>query len=120
MRILSIFFSLILLSYSKVLGSRRHRQPATEGEIHALLVAGSNGWYNYRHQADVGHAYHTLKRHGLADENIIVMMYDDIAHNKQNPYPGKMYNRPHGDDIYKGLKIDYKVTTFQISFFLCK
>jgi len=23
----------------------------------AVLVAGSNGYYNYRHQADVAHAY---------------------------------------------------------------
>ncbi|PIO76231.1 peptidase C13 family protein [Teladorsagia circumcincta] len=109
MRILLLFFSLVLLSFTTVLSLRHHRQPAAEGEIHALLVAGSNGWYNYRHQADVGHAYHTLKRHGLADENIIVMMYDDIAKNQQNPYPGKMFNKPHGDDVYKGLKIDYKV-----------
>lgn len=28
----------------------RYRQPVAEGEIHALIVAGSNGWYNYRHQ----------------------------------------------------------------------
>ncbi len=28
------------------------------GKIWALLVAGSSGWYNYRHQADVCHAYH--------------------------------------------------------------
>ncbi|XGW02898.1 hypothetical protein V3C99_014714 [Haemonchus contortus] len=108
MRVLFLLFSLALLSSSKILSTRHHRHPSAEGEIHALLVAGSNGWYNYRHQADVGHAYHTLKRHGLAEDNIIVMMYDDIAHNKQNPYPGKMFNRPHGDNVYEGLKIDYK------------
>ncbi|KAK5979036.1 Hemoglobinase-type cysteine proteinase [Trichostrongylus colubriformis] len=108
MKILSLLFSLVLLSFSRVVSSRHHRQPAAQGEIHALLVAGSNGWYNYRHQADVGHAYHTLKRHGLADENIIVMMYDDVANNKQNPYPGKLFNRPHGENVYEGLKIDYK------------
>ncbi|PIO59850.1 peptidase C13 family protein, partial [Teladorsagia circumcincta] len=115
MRILLLFFSLVLLSFTTVLSLRHHRQPAAEGEIHALLVAGSNGWYNYRHQADVGHAYHTLKRHGLADENIIVMMYDDIAKNQQNPYPGKMFNKPHGDDVYEGLKIDYKVGVYAIT-----
>ncbi|PIO76226.1 peptidase C13 family protein [Teladorsagia circumcincta] len=30
-------------------------------------------------QADVCHAYHTLVNHGVKRENIIVMMYDDIA-----------------------------------------
>jgi legumain len=47
----------------------------------ALLVAGSNGWYNYRHQADVCHAYQILHNHGIADSNIVVMMFDDIANN---------------------------------------
>ena len=25
------------------------------GDVWALLVAGSAGWYNYRHQADIAH-----------------------------------------------------------------
>ncbi|CAJ0591770.1 unnamed protein product [Cylicocyclus nassatus] len=86
----------------------RYRQPAPDGDVYALIVAGSDGWYNYRHQADACHAYHTLKNHGIPEENIVTMMYDDIAHNKQNPYPGKIFNRPHGEDVYKGVKIDYK------------
>ena len=28
-----------------------------KGKIWVLLVAGSENWYNYRHQADVCHAY---------------------------------------------------------------
>ncbi len=47
----------------------------------ALLVAGSNGWYNYRHQADVCHAYQILHNHDIPDSNIVVMMFDDIADN---------------------------------------
>jgi len=77
-------------------------------KIWALLVAGSNGWYNYRHQADICHAYHVLKSHGIAESNIITMMYDDIAHNKENPFPGQLFNSPTGKDVYKGVKIDYK------------
>ncbi|CAJ0568669.1 unnamed protein product, partial [Mesorhabditis spiculigera] len=77
------------------------------GELYAVLVAGSNGWYNYRHQADVAHAYHILIEHGIPKNNIITMMFDDIAKNKQNPYPGKLYNKPHGEDVYKNITIDY-------------
>lgn len=36
------------------------------------------------------------------------MMYDDIASNKDNPYPGKIFNRPNGSDVYAGVKIDYR------------
>jgi legumain len=53
-----------------------------EGQHWAILVAGSNGWYNYRHQADVCHAYQILHKNGIPDSNIIVMMYDDIANNR--------------------------------------
>jgi len=83
-------------------------KPNEEGKIWALLVAGSNGWYNYRHQADICHAYHVLKNHGVPEENIVTMMYDDIANNEENPYPGKIFNRPNGPDVYAGVKNDYR------------
>jgi legumain len=76
--------------------------------IWAVLIAGSNGWYNYRHQSDISHAYHILLKHGVLPEKIIVLMYDDIAHNPQNPFMGKIYNKPHGNDVYEGVKIDYR------------
>lgn len=47
----------------------------------AVLVAGSSGYSNYRHQADVCHAYQILHKYGIPDSNIVVMMYDDIAKN---------------------------------------
>ncbi|VDM54232.1 unnamed protein product [Angiostrongylus costaricensis] len=78
-----------------------------EGDLHVVLVAGSNGWWNYRHQADVAHAYQLLRRNGVPEEKIIVMMYDDVACYPDNPYRGKLFNRPDGKDVYAGLKIDY-------------
>jgi len=73
----------------------------------AVLVAGSNGWYNYRHQADVCHAYQILHKNGIPDSNIIVMMYDDIAQNTQNPTKGVIINHPNGEDVYHGVPHDY-------------
>mmetsp|Transcript_694 Transcript_694/g.1699 ORF Transcript_694/g.1699 Transcript_694/m.1699 type:complete len:523 (+) Transcript_694:414-1982(+) len=73
----------------------------------ALLVAGSAGWGNYRHQADVCHAYQVLRRGGLKDENIVVMMADDIAHNPLNPHPGQIFNQPAGSNVYRGISKDY-------------
>ncbi|XP_076455271.1 legumain-like [Babylonia areolata] len=74
----------------------------------ALLVAGSNGYYNYRHQADVCHAYHILRSHGVPQENIVTMMYDDIAYSEENPFPGNIINQPNGRNVYPGVVIDYK------------
>jgi len=78
-----------------------------DGSLWVVLVAGSNGWYNYRHQADVCHAYQIVHAHGVPDDHIIVMMYDDIAYNKENPTPGKVINRPNGPDVYQGVPHDY-------------
>merc|ERR1712168_305911 len=80
----------------------------SEGAHWALLVAGSRGYGNYRHQADVCHAYQILRKRGIPEENIVTMMYDDIANNYRNPYKGNIINVPKGPNVYAGVKIDYK------------
>lgn len=79
----------------------------TPGTRWAVLIAGSNGYWNYRHQADVCHAYQLLRKGGLKEENIVVFMYDDIAHHRENPRPGVIINHPRGEDVYKGVPKDY-------------
>lgn len=71
----------------------------TGGDKWAVLVAGSATWSNYRHQADVCHAYQVLKEHGFNEEKIIVMMMDDIAQNQLNPTPGVIINQPGGKNV---------------------
>ncbi|KAM7403561.1 hypothetical protein PAMA_004151 [Pampus argenteus] len=77
------------------------------GKNWVVIVAGSNGWYNYRHQADACHAYQIVHKNGIPDEQIVVMMYDDLAQNEENPTPGVVINRPNGTDVYKGVPKDY-------------
>lgn len=72
-----------------------------------MLVAGSKTWENYRHQADVCHAYQIVHQNGIPDEQIVVMMYDDIANNDHNPTPGKIINSPNGPNVYRGVPKDY-------------
>jgi legumain len=74
----------------------------------AVIVAGSNGFWNYRHQADVCHAYQIMKGHGIPEDQIILLSYDDVASSSQNPFPGKLFNQPNGKDVYEGCNIDYK------------
>jgi len=78
----------------------------------AVLVAGSDGWWNYRHQTDVCHAYKMLLENGMKAERIIVLAKDDIANNGQNPFKGQLFNKPDpsgkGVDVYAGCKIDFK------------
>ncbi|PIO14033.1 hypothetical protein AB205_0064950 [Aquarana catesbeiana] len=71
-----------------------------------VLVAGSNGWYNYRHQADVCHANQILKKNGILDEQIVVM-YKNIANNEENPTKDIIINRLSRTDVYAGVLKDY-------------
>ena len=74
----------------------------------AVIVAGSNGYANYRHHADACHAYHLMKKNGIPEDQIIMMAYDDVANDPENPFPGQLFNKPNGQDVYKGCNIDYK------------
>jgi legumain len=107
--LLSVFFYISLSSSSpvSVLLNQVQNDKSFNGTIWALLTAGSNQWYNYRHQADVCHAFQVLREHGIPESNIVVMMYDDIAPNQENPTPGIIINKPGGKDVYKGVPKDY-------------
>ncbi|QDZ21110.1 legumain peptidase [Chloropicon primus] len=81
----------------------------------AVLVAGSNGFWNY--------SYQILKSRGFPESNIIVMRYDDIEFNALNPMPGTVINRAdciptekdeagdwevaEGCDVQRGCRKDY-------------
>jgi legumain len=79
---------------------------------YAVLVAGSHTYGNYRHHADVAHAYQIALKQGMSPDNIIVMMYDDVVNDNQNPFPGQLFNAPTaagtpGVDVYRGVRKDY-------------
>lgn len=97
----------VLLSLVLGVGALPMDDPEDGGKHWVVIVAGSNGWSNYRHQADVCHAYQIVHRNGIPDEQIIVMMYDDIAYSEENPTPGIVINRPNGSDVYAGVPKDY-------------
>lgn len=54
---------------------------ASQSDHWAVLVAGSSGYWNYRHQADTAHAYQIMKQNGISADHIIHMAYDDIREN---------------------------------------
>lgn len=96
---------------------------AAQADHYAVLVAGSHTYGNYRHHADVCHAYHVLLDHGFSAKNIIVMMYDDVANDPENPFPGQLFNKPtkRGDagvDVYHGCRKDYTGKTVTAANFI--
>lgn len=67
---------------------------------------------------DICHAYHIMIANGIPAEQIIVFAYDDIASSSQNPFPGQIFNKPNGADVYAGCNIDYKGSDVNPSKFL--
>lgn len=67
----------------------------------AVIVAGSRGYSNYRHQADAANAWQLLvKEGGLLEEQVILLSFDDVAFDSENPFLGQLFNRPNGSDVY--------------------
>jgi phosphatidylinositol glycan class K len=67
---------------------QQQQQPHTSNW--AVLVATSKYWYNYRHIANTLSFYRTVKRLGIPDSNIILMLAEDVACNPRNAYPSQV------------------------------
>ncbi|OXB70461.1 UNVERIFIED_CONTAM: hypothetical protein H355_009086, partial [Colinus virginianus] len=60
----------------------------------AVIVSTSRYWQNYRHTANALTIYFTVKRLGVPDSRIILMLADDHACTARNPFPGQIFNSP--------------------------
>eukprot|EP00730_Choanoeca_flexa_P002526 TRINITY_DN11081_c0_g1_i1.p1 TRINITY_DN11081_c0_g1~~TRINITY_DN11081_c0_g1_i1.p1 ORF type:complete len:326 (+),score=53.40 TRINITY_DN11081_c0_g1_i1:538-1515(+) len=76
---------------------------------YAVIVSSSKFWYNYRHTANALGVYHAVKRFGIPDERIILMLADNHACNPRNPYAPHIYHRPN-------LKTNLFDTTVQVDY----
>ena len=78
----------------------------------AVLVCTSRFWFNYRHIANTLSIYHTVKRLGIPDSQIILMLADDVSCNSRNLFPGSIFNnKDHNIDLYgvnDDIEVDYK------------
>ena len=76
----------------------------------AVLVATSRFWFNYRHLANVLSLYRTVKRLGIPDSQILLLLPDDMACNPRNAFPGTVYNNAaRALDLYgDSIEVDYR------------
>ncbi|XGW17953.1 hypothetical protein V3C99_002506 [Haemonchus contortus] len=75
----------------------------------AVLVCTSRFWFNYRHVSNVLALYHTVKRLGIPESNIILMLAEDIPCNPRNPRPGTVYAARAGNNLYGiDVEVDYR------------
>ncbi|KAK3781307.1 hypothetical protein RRG08_018934 [Elysia crispata] len=117
-----IFNSCILIVFSTYVhvGNANHDEQVNEffksGHTNnwAVLVDASRFWFNYRHHANVLSLYRSVKRLGIPDSQIILMVADDMACNPRNPRPATVFNNQnqhinvYGDDVevdYRGYEV---------------
>ncbi|KAH3758181.1 phosphatidylinositol glycan, class K [Pelomyxa schiedti] len=76
----------------------------------AVLVDTSRFWFNYRHPANTLAVYRSVKRMGIPDSNIILMLADDMACNPRNVFPGRVFaSDAHKIDLYgTDVEVDYR------------
>lgn len=76
----------------------------------AVLVATSRFWFNYRHLANTLSLYRTVKRLGIPDSQILLLLPDDMACNPRNAFSGTVYsNADRHMDLYgENVEVDYR------------
>ncbi|CAJ1405169.1 unnamed protein product [Effrenium voratum] len=98
----------------------RASSDAGERNNWAVLVETSRYWYNYRHAANTLSFYHTVKRLGIPDSQIILMMAEDVPCNSRNAKPGTVFNeRNHKLNLYgTEVEVDYRGDEVSVENFL--
>ena len=91
--------------------TRTRKATTTHSNNHAILVDASRFWFNYRHAANTLAIYKTIKRLGIPDENIILMVADDYACNSRNVRAGEVFTDDSGyeNNVYtEDIEVDYR------------
>ena len=75
----------------------------------AYIAAFSSGWKNYRHQADALNIYQILRKQGVNDDHIVLMLADDLADDPRNPEPGVVRSVAAGPNLNVDVQLDYRL-----------
>ncbi|KAJ7410111.1 GPI-anchor transamidase [Willisornis vidua] len=85
-----------------------------------VQVCTSRFWFNYRHVANTLSVYRSVKRLGIPDSHIVLMLADDMACNPRNPKPATVFSHKnmelnvYGDDV----EVDYRSYEVTVENFL--
>ncbi|GAV66775.1 Peptidase_C13 domain-containing protein [Cephalotus follicularis] len=107
-------FTLLLCNFIAFSYASSYSYTSGESTMHtnnwAVLVCTSRFWFNYRHMANTLSLYRTVKRLGIPDERIILMLADDMACNARNKYPAQVFNNEnHKLNLYgDNVEVDYR------------
>ena len=75
----------------------------------AVIACTSRYWFNYRHIANALSIYRSIKRLGIPDSHIILMLGDEMPCNPRNPRPATVFNNAKKQNVYgEDAEVDYK------------
>ena len=88
--------------------------------VHAVVVSSSRYWFNYRHAVNALAMYQRLRRNGIPESNIVLMVADDLPTNPRNPFKNAMFpNGVSAPSVYNAsTHIDYRGADVTVSNFL--
>lgn len=110
------FWVSLLLTVSYACGEEYHRHMNNW----AVIVDTSRFWSNYRHIANALSLYHSVKRLGIPDSQIILMLADQMPCNPRNCFPGQVFNsRTQKINLYgKNVEVDYRGSEVSVANFI--
>ncbi|RMX65611.1 hypothetical protein KXD40_001892 [Peronospora effusa] len=110
-------FWLLLLALSCVYGEGKYHRHTNNW---AVIVDTSRFWSNYRHVANALSLYHSVKRLGIPDSQIILMLADQMPCNARNCFPGQVFNsRTQKINLYgKNVEVDYRGSEVSVANFI--
>lgn len=77
----------------------------------AVIASTSKYWFNYRHNANALSLYRVVKKLGIPDSRIILMLAEDVACDPRNVKPATIFNSPlHRTNLYTDddIQVDYR------------
>ncbi|XP_047445566.1 GPI-anchor transamidase [Mugil cephalus] len=114
LRFFSLFASYLLVDSLNIENSAGQFFSSGHTNNWAVLVCTSRFWFNYRHVANTLSVYRSVKRLGIPDSHIVLMLADDMACNPRNPKPATVFSHKnmelnvYGDDVevdYRGYEV---------------
>ncbi|OQS07575.1 GPI-anchor transamidase [Thraustotheca clavata] len=105
---------ILIVFLSAVCGYERHTNNW------AVIVDASRFWFNYRHITNALSLYHSVKRLGIPDNQIILMLADQMPCNARNCYPGHVFNsNNHAINLYgEDVEVDYRGDEVNVANFI--
>ena len=111
---LSLFMWLVVLvaAAACAAASTPPLEPGNHTNNWVVLVDTSRFWFNYRHAGNVFSLYRIVRRLGVPDSHIILMVADGMACEAQNPFPAQLFSdEQRTKNVYGSeAEVDYRGT----------